>query len=249
MYYLVKDVAQLKKYEFLHSLVDNLSEVRPRRVKRKFYETEGFSSRTLEVDKLLKINSVCSSTEKHQLKSIEIERYNGKIFKTIMGIKIDKEKSIIDEYVKGLTHSTGEFLRKYEPNDDTFEVLYTRVNKLEFLEMYNNGQRKYLIVAQQGIVKIFLDFDDKRDDLCYQCLPLSEEEDGSLSWKFIGVMATVAFMIAGMYLYFKSFTAIALIVGMSFSILSMSEGVNPQQKSVFRILQIIIYAIAIIFIR
>jgi hypothetical protein len=253
MHYLIKKLDNLSDYRFLRSLVEGLVENRPNKKKRKWVEKRIINQDILEIFDLFSINRFhvdFNKINEEKIKKIEIKRWDGKDYRVLVdcSIRCDDE-CVINEYKNGILYSVCKYKRKFVSNDDTYEVLYTMFGGYEIIELFDLGKRTNLIVSHFGSVKLFIEFSYNKNNVCYQCFPVSETEEGNVSWNFITLMLVLCLLIVGMFWYFQSIPIVGLIIGLSFSVLSMSESINPKQRSVFRVIQIIIYGIVMVFLR
>jgi len=252
MHYLIKKLDNLKSHKFLDTLLTKVGDVRPMRKKRSWSERKILQNHFLEIREMVSIgHEHCSMTnhKEEEIRKIHIKKWDGKEFRLLVSADVVKDVAKINEYTNGLYEYQGNYKRVFIDNDHTYEVMYTMFGGYELIELFTCGKREKTILSHFGNIRLFLDFDRKRENVCYQCFPISETEEGKISLEFVGLMATLALVVGAMYWYFQSLPLVALVVGISFSALSMSEVVNPQQKSILKIIQIIIYGIALVFLR
>ena len=251
---IISDLKLLHSKKFVDSLHDKLGEVRPKKVKTRWHDKRVLYSYRLFIDKCFKIkylNTKMTDFDESDLLEYNISIYSSreKRYEPLLRAnidKMDKKKVSVDEYHLGGTSYNTEYIRKVVRNIDTYDIIYTKIGSFEIIEFFDDDERVSMVITQSAIVKLFITFSGK---YAYKNLPLSADDDGNWSPKFVLVLSSFATLFGLVYWWFQSLTAFIIILAISLTLLTLSESVNPQQRPLVRVLYIIVYAIVFLFLR
>jgi len=251
---------RLTSEKYIDCLLEQLLELRPKEIKKKYFENNTINVHELEIYDLIKLSHVHPMSNKlneGEIKIFKIDRYykSEKTFKTV--VELDKKENydnemgnyFVEEYLHGKIRSRTNVHRIFINNENSYPIVYTSFIGYEIIEVFHKHSRKRhsLMIFHNGKCSLFLKF--KNEHICYQCLPISQNDDETLSINFFTTGVTIVLMLGLVYAYFKSLIMTLLIFGISISILATTESFNPRQKGIIRVIQIIIYALVIVFIQ
>ena len=251
-------ISSTKKLEspiFVEKLLTKLQELRPNKIKRKWSDRRVLQNYSLTIDDLFEFslsNDKMTDFDDKKITYFALKKWHKNEFRTLLEAKTrthshDPTEMDIEEFNNGRTYYSSHYERDIVECGKNRKIFYTRFGSFEFIEVFTGALgRSDLIIAQSSIIKVYLTFDKKH---AYYHLPVSVNEEGKLSPKFMGLMSIMASMLAFGYWWFQSLPILLLIIGISFAVLSMSDAVNPQQKPIVRVIQIIVYAIVFVFLR
>lgn len=250
-------ISSTKKLEnpiFVEKLLTKLQELRPNKIKRKWSDRRVLQNYSLTIDGLFEIslsNDKMTDFSDDKIAYFALKKWHKKEFRTLVEAKTrthshDEHEMDIEEFNNGRIYYSSNYERVIVECGKNREIFYTRFGSFEFVEVFTQDQRSDLIIAQSSIIKVYMTFDKKH---AYYHLPVSVDEEGKISPKFIGLLSGFASLFMAAYWWFQSLPILLGIIGVSFAVLSMSDAVNPNQRPIVRVIQIIVYAIVFVFLR
>jgi hypothetical protein len=245
----------LARQSYCEGLLETVSGLWAKRVEHsgwQYIDTGGATA--LSIHELLEV-TVFKDSATHKTGMVEYGRWcaGRSTYKTIGAVKninTHTGKGTVEEYEGGKYEYHEEYVERSFTHRDS-RVWYSKFGSFELLYYYNRGATgtyvlHAVLVVVNKRVEHLLTFDETD---CYEHLPLSRETNNTVSWRFMSEMLAMLASVGGLYMYFQSMLVALAIFGGAFSLLAMTEHYNPQQKSVIRVFQIVVYAIIIFFIR
>jgi hypothetical protein len=243
---------KIKSEKGLNEFIDSCKILFPNTKNVSYNQRSVIDIDILTVDNYLSVSThkFVKESKKLLFRDLRIALYNKekKSYNEIFKITCSSENSyyVLEEFLNGYER-TEHTLEKYEMTDNDLSLKLYTIGPLEIFYIYYEDELCFFGFRKQKILRCFYEFKSGNKAIAY--LPLLHDNEITISKSSIAYALSMLGSIIALMVFFQNIFFTLGIMLFSAAVLWVNDFINPRRHPVLNIIQAIIIAVVIFFVR